>query len=326
VRADDAARVGLSSSRSDPNETVFDRQVALLKRRYRIISLEAALEMIAGKRPVEPYSVVITFDDGYADNATRALPILRKHTAPAAVFVTTGFVDRREPLWFDRLEYALRHCEAAKIDLHHDGWSETISAATEKERAAALKMLKPLCKRRGMAFTNAVCEQVEARGGARLADVLDDEDHYAPLTWDQARELVDHGVSIGAHTVNHEVLGVRDATTVVRELTEARRTIEERLGRPCDLFCYPNGQYGDFNEMTEREARSAGYRCALVTIPGFVDVGDNPFALKRLVIGDDKYDMLATLSGVRDWLGRRSRPIQSGVAPSAQTEHSVSCT
>ena len=44
--------------------------------------------------------VCITFDDGYRDNYTLAYPMLKRLNVPFTVYVTTGFIDNRLPMWW----------------------------------------------------------------------------------------------------------------------------------------------------------------------------------------------------------------------------------
>jgi len=72
----------------------FRRQVEyLVRRRYRVVSLEALCEAIHAGRPLRR-TVAITFDDGDAGVAQHAWPILREHGLPAAVFVVVEAVGR----------------------------------------------------------------------------------------------------------------------------------------------------------------------------------------------------------------------------------------
>src|SRR5689334_3315148 len=48
--------------------------------------------------------VCLTFDDGYRDNLRHALPVLRKHAAPFALYLPTSFPDRAGDLWWLTLE------------------------------------------------------------------------------------------------------------------------------------------------------------------------------------------------------------------------------
>lgn len=78
----------------------FDRQMALLRRHCEVISLEHLLslnEPRPAKRPV----VSVTFDDGYLDNYSNAMPILIRHGIPAAFFVSTGIVGTEQPFPHD---------------------------------------------------------------------------------------------------------------------------------------------------------------------------------------------------------------------------------
>jgi peptidoglycan/xylan/chitin deacetylase (PgdA/CDA1 family) len=89
---------------SDPD--VFESHLAWLTRECRVVGLR---ELVA-TRPDGPVSapiVALTFDDGYEDNLTVALPLLRKHGLPATFFVTPGLVER-DPLVLDGFSRALR--------------------------------------------------------------------------------------------------------------------------------------------------------------------------------------------------------------------------
>jgi peptidoglycan/xylan/chitin deacetylase (PgdA/CDA1 family) len=61
-------------------------------------------------------AAAITFDDGYADNFTRALPLLREQGLPATFFVATGFLDGGR-MWNDTISEAIRRCNEDVVDL-----------------------------------------------------------------------------------------------------------------------------------------------------------------------------------------------------------------
>lgn len=69
----------------------FDRQMAMLRRHCHVVSIEDVVEGALPPDAARPF-VAVTFDDGYADNSTTALPILLKHGIPAAFFVSTGYI------------------------------------------------------------------------------------------------------------------------------------------------------------------------------------------------------------------------------------------
>src|SRR5210317_143574 len=55
---------------------------------YRTVGLSELYDHMAGRRPLEDRSVVITFDDGYLDNCVHAVPLLRRYGMQATVYVT----------------------------------------------------------------------------------------------------------------------------------------------------------------------------------------------------------------------------------------------
>lgn len=70
----------------------FDRQMTLLARHCRVLSLDEVLAAQTVPRSDRPL-VAVNFDDGYLDNFSHAAPILMRHGLPAAFFVSTGIVD-----------------------------------------------------------------------------------------------------------------------------------------------------------------------------------------------------------------------------------------
>ena len=66
---------------------------------YRFVSIDQVCNILEGKEKVKPF-VCLTFDDGYQDNYTVALPLFKRLEVPFAVYVTTGFIDNRLPMWW----------------------------------------------------------------------------------------------------------------------------------------------------------------------------------------------------------------------------------
>jgi peptidoglycan/xylan/chitin deacetylase (PgdA/CDA1 family) len=75
----------------------FDEQVAALAATGRVTTLDAALDALAAPRPPEQDPIVVTFDDGTADFADVAMPILDRHRVPVTLYVATDFLDRGVP-------------------------------------------------------------------------------------------------------------------------------------------------------------------------------------------------------------------------------------
>lgn len=66
---------------------------------YRFVSIDEACNIISRGRADHPF-VCLTFDDGYRDNCTTALPLLKRLEVPFAIYITTGFIDNQLPMWW----------------------------------------------------------------------------------------------------------------------------------------------------------------------------------------------------------------------------------
>jgi peptidoglycan/xylan/chitin deacetylase (PgdA/CDA1 family) len=82
----------------------FAQQLHWLARWRRVVPLTETL-----KRNRRDMPVAITFDDGYRDNLTVALPMLEKYSAPATIFVSAGFIGDEGYVSRDELRNLSRH-------------------------------------------------------------------------------------------------------------------------------------------------------------------------------------------------------------------------
>ena len=75
------------------SESQLDQQLAWLRQAGPIIAMDEARDILSETRRRAPLAFVLTFDDGYYNNLSRAAPILAAHAAPATAFLTTGPID-----------------------------------------------------------------------------------------------------------------------------------------------------------------------------------------------------------------------------------------
>lgn len=263
-------------------QSMFRRQLAFLKENCAVVTLRQVAASLSGGPALPDYAVALTIDDGYESVYTLGFPALREANLPATLFVATQFVDERVPLWPDRLEHAFAGAPG--------------DAAARRER---LKALQRRAKDMLPARRDALIAPVEAELGRKLVLDASAPETYRPVTWAQAREMAESGlVEIGSHTHTHTIMTLlKDEAR--GELALSKALVEKNVGRPCDLFCYPNGDYDDFSPATSALLREAGFECGLTTVAGFVAPGSDPFTMLRFGTDDrdsfDKFRMTFSL-------------------------------
>lgn len=110
------------------------------------------------------------------------------------------------------------------------------------------------------------------------------------IDWEQARELQKNGWDIQPHGMTHPSLPKLSAADQTREIVEARRLIEEKLGTAADIYCYPYGQY---NRETLDILKNNGFRYAFTIEQGKTAPGQHPYKLTRIFVnGEEKLSAL----------------------------------
>ncbi|MBL8325988.1 MAG: polysaccharide deacetylase family protein [Rubrivivax sp.] len=275
----------------------FESLVRLLASAYRVLPAgEAVSRLTDGTLPRGALS--ITFDDGYADNAQVALPILRRHGVSATFFVATGFLDGGR-MFNDSVIECLRAAPGDEADLGEFGLGRC-PLATPHERRAVVDALVPQVKYMALAeregFISRLCGRLRV---SRLPDNL-------MMGAAQVRELHRAGMEIGAHTVRHPILRVVDDADAEREITHGRDELQGLIDAPVQLFAYPNGRpLQDYDARHVAMVRRIGFKAAFSTAPGTATATSDLFQLPRFSPWDQ------TAAG---WMARLLRMRMFGAA------------
>lgn len=203
-------------------------------------------------------AIAFSFDDGYADNVTRALPELARHGARATFYLTAGLMESRTAPWWDELAYALEHARVERAGVTWGGRTIPIETGTRSGRVAALPALLPALRVAPEEQRSRLDSLRQALGvtGAAPCDLAE---------WPLARRLCDAGMEVGAHTLAHPFLSLLGAARQREEIERSAALVRERLGAPVTGLAYPNG---DHDARTVEAARACGLAYAVTTRAG----------------------------------------------------------
>lgn len=263
-------------------ESEFDRQIAYLARNYNCLSLPDAVRLLRkGRLPRR--SVIVTFDDGYLDNLTLALPILKNYGVPATIYITTGMVENTISAWWYELEQIIRSHDWLQFEWNGRQVKQRINNLGRKCECYArlnriMKLMTP--NDQGRFLMRLQCD-----AGRPL-----DNGSGAILDRSQVRQLAKEPlVTIGAHTHRHAVLSSLTLRQLRIELQGSRRLLEEWTGKPVTHLAYPFGGREQAGRREFEMAKELGFESATTTRAGHLHPRHmaNPFALPRLAIGYD---------------------------------------
>jgi len=223
------------------NSNVFTRQMEHLKRHYNVISIDECIEALKGKRPLKPYSVAITFDDGYANQYRYAFPVLKRLGLKATFFITTSFVGTRNLFWWDELEYMLTNCEKNEIHVQIDG-EKMLFRLGERDKRKQLSGTIANGLFRKVDFVRRD-KLMQLFRDATAVDVSKDEkfiENYRCMDKDMIEKMMGAGMQFGSHAVHHPILPNESYAVQQQEVEESIKYLD--ASRPLH-FCYPNGSF-----------------------------------------------------------------------------------
>jgi peptidoglycan/xylan/chitin deacetylase (PgdA/CDA1 family) len=227
----------------------------LRKAGWEIVSLGEAFDRLRRNERARQFAV-FTFDDGYRDNITRALPILRREQVPFTIYVPTGAITRELFAWWLGLREVFRINESVEIAAMGMSFScNDLPKKTQSLAAATRWVLKNYKRIPDLRSTfsdygislQALCDRYF---------INDDELQFL------AREPL---ISIGAHTVTHPALSNLEAADALREMVDNRAYLRACLATDVTALAYPFGNPLTCGAREASLAAQAGFRTAVTT-------------------------------------------------------------
>ncbi|HMQ03370.1 MAG TPA: polysaccharide deacetylase family protein [Pyrinomonadaceae bacterium] len=244
-----------------------------------ILPLGEALDLrAAGKLPEK--AVAITFDDGFFNFYSSAVPILKEYDLPSSVYVTTYYSTYNRPVFGIAVDYLLWKARAKAVEIELEGCVSGMYDLSDPEVRANLHdriwkhvenedysakakndLIDKLCQAIGVDFTK-FCAQ-------RLFNLM---------TTDELKNISDQGIGVEMHTHRHRM--PRDRKLFDREIVDNRQVIVDSTGKMPSHFCYPSGNY---DRMFFSWLKKNGIRSATTCDSGLVSRSTNMMQIPRLI-------------------------------------------
>ncbi len=265
----------------------FERHIqTLVNRSCKVISLESFLARISNQA-FSGNEIVLSFDDGYKSHYKLVWPLLRDYAMPFTIFVSPGFLSQDRFFWVDLVEHWINRTELDAVSLLLPHSQRTWQCTTDREKVTAVIEIKKILKKLRPALRDQVLEQLKDK--TQVDDSPGSVENYRGLSWDELAEMArDPLVTVGSHSVNHEILTNLTPAEAEFEIVQSKQLLERKLGRPVISFAYPNGKPQDYNQACIELLKSAGYSCAFKVVPDPVPDWEKKYEIPR--IADDELD------------------------------------
>lgn len=284
------------------------KHLLYLRKHYNIVPVEDALESLYApsgqKSQNQRSSLVVTFDDGYYDNYSEALPLAKELQIPLTMYLVPAYIESGRHFWWEEGQHLSQQMPEREVAIN--GRKYDLTQASGRDELAHvidyfMRHARSVTEREQFLETVAQTFHITLTPAGRDKPSL-------PVTWEQVLEMDRSGwITFGGHTMHHPILAyLADEAEVRREVNDCRIVLEQKLGHPVYSFAYPIGQRQHIGDVAIQAVRDAGFKWAMTTLYGFNTPQTDPYRLRRIEVDVDQHWLVvaAETAGLWGFLSR----------------------
>jgi peptidoglycan/xylan/chitin deacetylase (PgdA/CDA1 family) len=213
----------------------FEKQMRFLSENYRIIPYNAYTE-----NSIRNKEVVLTFDDGFKNNYSNAVPILKKYNLPATFFISTRHSENKQYLWFAYF-FALE--KYYKLDSFiFRGINYDMSLNKRRQSIENLKNILISEKPYPSAMYDVIDNELPNLESFMTSHQINET--VSGLNTEEIKAISNHDLfDIGVHTVDHPNLTMCEDSEIISQINDNKKFLESIINKKIDVIGYPSGDY-----------------------------------------------------------------------------------
>ncbi len=255
----------------------FKEHLAYFAKYFQVVTMKHLLERIQNREAFQKNTLVLTFDDGYADNLGAAKALV-DYGLTGLFYITAGCIESDERFWVAEVRHLIESTGKNGMILPLPDGECCIELSNVGEREQAIKKVTRLLKSVNMEVRENIRKslRLELNDGPPFPRNL-------MLNWSQLREMVQMGMEIGGHTMTHPNLPSATKDEARAEIRGCKSLLEAQLKTEIIHFAYPNGgSLAHFDDKSKALLREAGFQSATTSKAGKPGFESDLFELRRM--------------------------------------------
>ncbi|SCY04720.1 Polysaccharide deacetylase [Lachnospiraceae bacterium XBB2008] len=278
--------------------TLFRKQLEFFSENFNVIRMEQVIECVKNGQSLPENSLLLTFDDGYIDHYTYAMPLLEEYGFQGSFFIPGKTFTTHQLLDVNKLHYLLACADInqlvadvkERIDYYRgveydyptseELWEQYAVANRfdNKETIFVKRVLQT-------GLPERLRNEIASYLFQKYMDITEEQlafDLY--MTPEQIQTMKRHGMFIGIHGYDHYWLGNLSQTEMKQDIVRSLETMKDYIDQDEWVMNYP---YGSYNDDVLRFIQEKGACIGLTTEVRVADIGkDSSLCLPRLDCND----------------------------------------
>lgn len=217
----------------------FEEHLRYLKRNFDCVSLDELTHSTQKHKTRK--QIALTFDDGYLNNLTVALPLLEKYQIPVTFFISGICVEEKPTNFlFPDLLQALERLKLKELKWVFDEMK--LSEELKSNQYDFYSIVKRFSKTQRQTFDQLLKTQLNP---VEFMQSIDSE-IWQILSAESLKKLAKSKiVTIGSHGYSHYLFGEISENDCLEELSLSKQVLENCIGKQIHYVAYPDGNYTD---------------------------------------------------------------------------------